>query len=252
MKLVEMRNRRDAYLVIFLCYFVVATEFLFEQSMAIAAYQLVAIVIVTAAMVGLNQMHARIRPLVSLRTAAVLVLQAAPLMIVLFLFFPRIAPLWSVPLPGGAQTGMSDRVAPGDIASLTLSDEIAFRANFAGAIPPARALYWRGLVYSRFDAGIWTMVPLPTTRAGLIDGDDDWQADGAGTPAFTYEVILEPTQAAWLFALETASPASGGVTLTRDFRLVADDPVRSLYRYSVETYPDVPTDPGITGLASPT
>lgn len=240
LKLVEMRTRRDAYLVIFLCYFVIATQFLFDQSIAIAAYELMAVVIATAAMVGLNQMHARIRPLVSLRTAAVIVLQAAPLMLVLFLFFPRLAPLWSVPLPGGAQTGMTDRVEPGDIAALTRSDAIAFRANFDGAIPPPRALYWRGLVYSRFEGGVWTAgaqraaeQPQPgTTPSG---------ADEAS--ALHYEVLLEPTQSLWLFALETASPASTGVTLTHDHRLVAEEPVRGLYRYRAVTYPGLETDP---------
>jgi transglutaminase-like putative cysteine protease len=243
LKLVEMRSRRDAYLVIFLCYFVIATEFLFEQSIAIAAYELLAVILVTAAMVGLNQMHSRIRPLVSLRTAAVLVLQAAPLMLVLFLFFPRLAPLWSVPLPGGAQTGITDRVAPGDIASLTRSDEIAFRANFDGPVPAPRLLYWRGMVYSRFDDGVWTAGPLPTIdsqRPGEFASSV--RAASAGLSVLSYEVLLEPTQSVWLFALETPTPASAGVFLTRDYRLVAMEPVRGLYRYRVDTRPDFATD----------
>ena len=45
LKLIEMKSRRDAYLVIFLSYFVIATEFLFEQSIGIAAYELVAAIV---------------------------------------------------------------------------------------------------------------------------------------------------------------------------------------------------------------
>ncbi len=238
LKLVEMRSRRDAYLVIFLCYFVIATEFLFEQSMAIAFYQLLAVIVVTAAMVGLNQMHTRIRPLVSLRTAATLVLQAAPLMLVLFLFFPRIAPLWSVPLPGGAQTGITDRVAPGDIASLARSDEIAFRVTFDGPAPNTAMLYWRGLVYSRFDAGVWTAGPLPPTDRRV----ESVRVQADGTAPLRYEVLLEPTQAVWLFALETPSPVTPGTALTRDYRLVSDEPIRGLFRYRVESFPDYVAD----------
>ena len=152
LKLVEMKSRRDAYLVIHLCYFIVAAEFLFDQSIGMALYGVLSMVIVTAALVGLHQLHTRVRVSTSLRTATVLVMQAVPLMLVLFLFFPRVAPLWSVPLPGGTRTGMSDHVAPGDIAALTRSDEIAFRAVFDGPVPPARDLYWRGLVYSNFFA----------------------------------------------------------------------------------------------------
>ena len=140
LKLVEMKSRRDAYLVIHLCYFIVAAEFLFDQSIGVALYSVLSMVIVTAALVGLHQLHTRVRVSTSLRTAAVLVMQAMPLMLVLFLFFPRVAPLWSVPLPGGTRTGMTDHVAPGDIAALTRSDEIAFRAVFDGPMPPARAI----------------------------------------------------------------------------------------------------------------
>jgi len=56
LKLVEMKSRRDAYVVIFLSYFLIATAFLFDQSMTIAAYELIASVVVTAATVGMNQL----------------------------------------------------------------------------------------------------------------------------------------------------------------------------------------------------
>ena len=75
LKLIEMKNRRDAYLVIFLSYFVIAIQFLFDQSILMALYELIAIVVVTAAMVGLNQLHTQVRPLVSLKLAGALVFQ---------------------------------------------------------------------------------------------------------------------------------------------------------------------------------
>ena len=93
-----MKNRRDAYLVIFLSYFVIAIQFLFDQSILMALYELIAIVVVTAAMVGLNQLHTQVRPLVSLKLAGRLVLQALPFTMSCFCCFPD-RPLWSVPLP---------------------------------------------------------------------------------------------------------------------------------------------------------
>src|SRR5262245_17371312 len=163
LKLVEMKSRRDAYIVIHLCYFIIAAEFLFDQSIGVALYGVLAMIIVTAAFVGLHQLHTRVRIATSLGTAGVLVLQAIPLMLVLFLFFPRVAPLWSVPLPGSSRTGISDHIAPGDIAALTRSDEIAFRAVFDGDMPPLRALYWRGIVYSMFSHGTWSAGGFPMT-----------------------------------------------------------------------------------------
>ncbi|MGD8417126.1 MAG: DUF3488 domain-containing protein, partial [Pseudomonadales bacterium] len=66
LKLIEMKSRRDAYVVIFLGYFAIATQFLFDQTLLVAIYQLAAFMLVTAAMVGMNQLHTRVRPALSL------------------------------------------------------------------------------------------------------------------------------------------------------------------------------------------
>jgi len=236
LKLIEMKSRRDAYLVIFLGYFVIATQFLFDQSITIAAYQVFALTVVTAALVGLNQLASRVRPLESLRVAALLVVQALPLTIVLFLLFPRIAPLWTVPLPSSSTTGISDRMKPGDVAQLTRSDELAFRVVFDGGVPAKRDLYWRGLTYSRFRAGTWTV------GQALEWGADEARPDPAGRAGLAYEVLLEPTQSDWLFALDLPLPRTPGVILTRDFRLEAPDPVLSVFRYRVTSYPALRPD----------
>ncbi|MFQ5530162.1 MAG: DUF3488 domain-containing protein, partial [Gemmatimonadota bacterium] len=102
-----------------------------------------------------------------------LVLQALPLTLLLFVLFPRIAPLWTVPLPGSSITGLSDRVRPGDIASLTRSDELAFRAVIDGAIPPQSQLYWRGLVYSDWEAGGWKAAERRRARELPVPSDED-------------------------------------------------------------------------------
>ncbi len=248
LKLVEMKSRRDAYIVIHLCYFIVAAEFLFDQSITVALYGVVAMIIVTAAFVGLHQLQSRVRVSTALGTAATLVVQAVPLMLVLFLFFPRVAPLWSVPLPGGAHTGITDRVAPGDIAALTRSDEIAFRAVFDDVVPPARELYWRGLVYSNFSQGVWSVGGTPTTPDNLpvvAGARADFLPTFGELAPVSYQVLLEPTQASWLFALDVAMPASRGIALTRDFRLVSDEPVHALLHYRASAYPDALTDPGL-------
>jgi transglutaminase-like putative cysteine protease len=239
LKLIEMKSRRDAYLVIFLAYFVIATQFLFDQSILVAVYELGAICVVTAAMIGLNQLHTRVRPLASLLDASKLVLQALPFTLVLFLLFPRIAPLWTVPLPTAGKTGITDVVKPGAIAALTQSDELAFRVVFDGEIPRNRDLYWRGLVYSEFEDGAWSVGPqLPAVPSALRpepDGDE-----------VAYEVLLEPTMSDWLFALDTAFPRTAGVASTQDYRLRAPDPVLSVFRYGVASYLDFVMDERLT------
>lgn len=249
LKLLEMKTRRDAYLVIYLSYFVIATEFLFDQSIPVACYGLFAMVVVTAGMVGLNQMHSTVRPVASLRLAGLLVAQALPLMLILFLFFPRVAPLWSVPLPGGATTGMSDTVTPGDIARLTRSDDIAFRVVFDGEVPRQSKLYWRGLVYSWFDEGTWSSGPVPQARRPEeLVHFANWRREPAFFPepgaaeALRYRVLLEPTHASWLFALGVPWPLTSGTALTRDFRLMSREPIHTLFSYEVRSYPGLRVD----------
>ena len=222
LKLIEMKSRRDAYIVIFLGYFAIATLFLFDQTLLIAVYQLGALMVVTAAMVGLNQLQTRVRLLPSLKLASILVLQALPLTLVMFLLFPRMAPLWTVPLPGSSISGLSDSVRPGDIARLIQSDDLAFRAVMSGRVPPPNQLYWRGLVYSDFENGSWKARERRRARHYPAPERDD----------LTYEVLLEPTMQTWLFALDDPTSPDAGVYRTIDGRLEARDPVMSVFRYT--------------------
>ena len=80
------------------------------------------------------------------------------LMLLLFVVFPRLAPLWSLPQnTAAAKTGPGDTMAPGDVARLGASSELAFRVTFSGPVPPQRELYWRGLVFSEFDGREWRL-----------------------------------------------------------------------------------------------
>ncbi len=221
LKLIEMKSRRDAYIVIFLGYFAIATQFLFNQTLLLAAYQLGALMLVTAAMVGLNQLHAQVRPAVSLKLASVLVMQALPLTLVMFMLFPRLAPLWTVPLPGSSMTGLSDTVKPGDIANLTQSDELAFRVVIDGRTPPPSQLYWRGLVYSDFEDGGWHAAERRRASDYPLARPSDLE----------YEVLLEPTMQTWLYALDDSTSEHPDVYLTQDGRLESRDPIMSVFRY---------------------
>ena len=233
LKLIEMKTRRDAYVVIFLSYFVIATEFLFSQSLMIALYEIMAAVLVTAAMIGLNQLRTNVRPGASLRLAGALLAQALPLTLVLFVFFPRVAPLWSVPVPSSATTGISDRVTPGDIADLSQSDEIAFRAVFSSTPPPPKDLYWRGVVYDRFDGATWSQGrPMPPLAVEQLVPESE---RGVG---MSYTLLQEPTFATFLFGVATAVPRSSKYELRQSYTIQSDTPLMSLLRYDVTSYPD--------------
>ena len=77
-----------------------------------------------------------------------LLLHAMPIMIALFILFPRLpGPLWALPgSTSSGATGLNDTMSPGDITNLALSDEVAFRVEFEGRPPRAwfaTACLWR-------------------------------------------------------------------------------------------------------------
>lgn len=246
LKLLEMRTRRDALVVIFLGYFIIATAFLFDQGILMTLYQLLAVLAVTAALVALHQSWNRPRPLASVRAAGIILLQAVPLTIVIFVFFPRIAPLWSVPLPDAStRTGLSESMTPGSITQLGRSRELAFRVDFEGAPPPPSDLYWRVMTYSSYEDGTWgagTSSQFPEQPVYWVgaSGAPGWvrqlQAPVANdVEHIRYTVLAEPSYRPWLFALDLARPLTLSTGLGRDFRVVHYGPVTQRFRYQVES-----------------
>ncbi len=221
-KLMEVKARRDVYVVLTLALFVTASLFLFSQSLSTGLWAFAAVLGVLYAMIAENDEHTGVG-----RTRSLLLIcaQAVPLLIILFLFFPRLPPLWSIKAAGGAgKTGMSESMSPGDLASLGQSTELAFRAIFAkGQTPPKSQLYWRGLVLSSFDGRTWTQATSPSSSAmNYWAGQDlpQWLQQSITLNSQTpteYKIIMQPTQREWLFSLSLAIPKTRGTALTRDY-----------------------------------
>ncbi|QJD29175.1 transglutaminase TgpA family protein [Methylococcus geothermalis] len=230
LKLLEMRSLRDLYLVVYLALFVAVTEYLFSQSIPIAVYTLGVVTLLMSCLIGLNGGES-LSLAGRLRLGAKMVMQAIPVMVVLFLLLPRIAgPLWKLPEdePAG-KTGLSDSMEPGEISRLGLSRETAFRVDFEGALPPPRERYWRGPVFWRFDGRRWTAgydEPLPARQPP--------QTAGA---TYRYAVTLEPHRRRWVFPLETVETFPAELTRAEDGFLLAAEPVRERRRYVLSSRP---------------
>ncbi|MDP2195653.1 MAG: DUF3488 domain-containing protein, partial [Rhodocyclaceae bacterium] len=195
LKQLEARAPRDGLAIVLLAYFLTLTQFFENQSIPVAFTTLGVLVIATAALASLTDAAARTGGL--LRLAGLLLAQALPFMLILFLLFPRISgPLWGLPSDAGSGlTGLSDQMSPGTINNLIQSDAIAFRAKFAGPPPPRQELYWRGPVLARLEGRTW--------RPGIqaVGTKLPYQTQHGGT-AYRYAVTLEPHNKPWLFALE--------------------------------------------------
>ncbi len=233
LKLLELRRIRDGMAVILLCYFLLLTHFLNAQGIGVAGLTLIAVITITAALASLGHPA---RPVADrLRLSLLLLGQAVPFMLVMFLLFPRVqGPLWGMPADAySSMSGLSDSMSPGSISSLSLSSEIAFRAKFEGRIPPKQALYWRGPVLRMFDGYTWR-VGIQQEKASISDMPKEAPlGDTATGTSIRYAVTLEPHNKSWLFALEMPVMSPAGAFLTRDYQVLSRTPVRNRLRYEM-------------------
>lgn len=230
LKALESRSRRDAILLIFIFYFVVITNFFYAQTVPTAVYMLLCVWVITAGAIDLHHTQPPPGYRKPLRTAGLLLAQSAPLMLALFLLFPRVqGPLWGLPLDAHAgMTGLSDTMTPGSLSSLSRSGAVAFRVAFTSAVPPPKELYWRGPVLWDFDGRTWS-------APRHVYGEPQYQA--AAQP-LEYEVTIEPHSKRWLFALEMPARVPPGARVSADFQLISDTPVTNRLRYAMTSYQD--------------
>lgn len=232
LKLTEMRGHRDHMIMIMLAYFILVTHFLFNQDVPMIGFLLLCAVLITAMLTEINHPQGPLPAKHTLRSAGVMVAQAVPVMVVLFILFPRIpGPLWGLPADSGANavTGLSDSMSPGDITNLSQSDAVAFRARFDGPPPPPNQRYWRGPVLWNFDGRTWE-------RGQVADYLPGPSLSAVGNP-INYEVVLEVSRKSWLLALDVPVRAPDNGVFSAGLSARARKPIyeRKLYRTTAYT-----------------
>jgi len=243
LKLLEMRHKRDAVVLVYLAFFSAAVDCVFTQDVLVFGLVLLSVGIATTALVSINQSRTRGFSLRPSGLALKMLAASLPLMLVLFLVVPRLGALWSIPTPRGeATTGVSDTMSPGDFSRLSRSDELAFRVRFEGPVPPRNRLYWRGLVFSRFDGRKWSQAEFYGPDRPVLERGRQEGIERLGDPV-RYTLTLEPTHQHWLFALSTPASDEPGVRLMRDSRLVSVDEVGMRRNYDLRSWLDYRLEP---------
>ncbi|MBA2351353.1 MAG: transglutaminase TgpA family protein [Burkholderiales bacterium] len=232
LKLLETTRPRDAMLMLLFGYFLVITNFLYSESVSTALYMLLGVVAITATMINFHHGPSPAALRNTLRIALLLVAQAAPLMLVLFILFPRVqGPLWGVQYDkSGGSTGLSDTMAPGSMSQLSLSRATAFRAKFETAPPAQYALYWRGPVLWDFDGRTWSGNARQESVA-----DRSYVAKSV---PLRYAVTLEPHGKTSMLALDLPIERPRDSKLTPDFQIIASAPVTTRMRYEMASVLD--------------
>jgi transglutaminase-like putative cysteine protease len=204
LKFLEAKSQRDHALLTVIAYFLVFASLLVGGSLIKGLYLIGFVWLTTLGLLQIGRQGPLLAHLPNAKLAGRLLLQSLPLMIALFLLFPRLpGPLWAMPgdTSSGA-TGLSGSMSPGDITDLGLSDEVAFRAEFFGQTPAASELYWRGPVLSKFDGRTWDQLdgmrrPVEATIEYLGETSE-------------YRVKLDSDRSGWVFALEMPESWSSG------------------------------------------
>ncbi|MFO1330614.1 MAG: DUF3488 and transglutaminase-like domain-containing protein [Rubrivivax sp.] len=253
LKTLELRARRDALVVFFLGFFLVLTNFLYSQSVLVAASMLVSVWGLLTALV-LAHMPVGRPPLAR---AGLLAARAAalglPLMVALFLLFPRMAPLWGVPQDAAGRTGLSGSMELGGLASVANDDSIAMRVRFFGRVPGNDQLYFRGPVLTVFDGRQWTRAAgSPTAGVRALT---ELQVFGA---PIEYELTLEPSRLPLLPMLELTPDRDGArpdpdglsASLRGDAQWQLDRPLAERLRVRARAWSEHRIGPrtGLTGL----
>jgi transglutaminase-like putative cysteine protease len=236
-KTLEMHARRDLYVVVFLCLFLALTNFFYSQSIGTALVMLVSVAALLATLVSF-QFTGVVPPLrTRLLLGARMLAFAAPLAIALYIVFPRVqGPMWGMPSDAAGHSGLSDKMAPGQMSHLAQSEDVAFRVKFAGAPPPQTDLYWRGPVLGTFDGTTWTRV-APRASGGL--GRRQLALTVRGKPV-RYQVTLEPSDTRWLFALEMPEQLpdiSANLSfVSSELEFTTAYPIEGRVRYDLSSY----------------
>ncbi|MEM9057802.1 MAG: DUF3488 and transglutaminase-like domain-containing protein [Pseudomonadota bacterium] len=240
MKLTETNTSRDLVVLLFISLFLVVANFLYDQSPWSLLWAVPAVWLAVTALLQVSRENTPIAPQPALRASGGLLLQALPLMLIIWVLFPRVpGPFWALPSASSeAKTGLSDEMAPGSITQLTQSAAVAFRAVFDGALPPPSQRYWRGPVLRTFDGGGWKARQPTPYKPGTI---------AASGPSLDYTLYLEPHEQRWLFALDMLDPGAVPpyAVLTNEFQLTSRKRVSNLLRYEMRSYPTYQADPGM-------
>ncbi len=230
LKLMEMATLRDAMVLIFIAYFLVITNFLYSQTIPTTLFMLFMMWMITATMIGFQFRTRQPGGWFQLKSAGIMLLQATPLMLVLFLLFPRVqGPLWGMPQDAySGVTGLSDEMSPGSLSNLLTSDAVAFRVNFeTAATPETQQLYWRGPIMWDFDGYTWSISRAPYLLPRELESLDK---------PIEYTITVEPHGKRWLFALDLPGRTPPRTALTSDFQLLFQTQVTNRLRYDMVSH----------------
>jgi transglutaminase-like putative cysteine protease len=232
LKVLEAHTAREFQVMVLMGWVLCLCGFFLSQEFEIALSLLTAFALLLVALIQFHRGSSPGALWPPLGTAGKILLQAAPLVVLLFVLFPRINTGLRFDLRAGssANTGFSERLSPGNIAALTNSSDIAFRAEFPGRTTmPTGPMYWRGAVMWHCDGLEWHAPYVPVSIASRDRGTRRFPSGNT----IRQRITLAPHGARWMFALDRPFEIPSGAILARGDYLWSVQTIRKPRRYEV-------------------
>lgn len=221
----EAHTRRDYLLLIFAAVILAAVGTLYWENLLNLLHMLAVVFLLTVSLVAIHLDGARSGAFFLIRRTGLLFGLGLPLMLLIFLTFPRIpGPIWDIGLAFGLPVkAMMDRgtggfgkvksVQPGGIHRANQEKDTVLVAEFQGGVPYKSRLYWRGPVFWEYDGEHWKLPDTWDDRGALLKrairtkARFDREVHTRKDPV-RYTLRVMPNGSRWLYGLDMpASPA---------------------------------------------
>jgi len=249
LKAFELKARSDFYQLLLLGLFILASSLIFRQDLSFSMITVALLVINLAVLLQFFSSHNTFTT--NIKVIVILLAQSTILAVVLFLFFPRLSPFWQVPQAKSAEIGLSDTVKPGDIANLTRSTKLAFRADFGQQkIPDYSQLYWRAMVLEDYDGRQWSRKKTAGNRqyktlrskVKSVERSILTDASNMGVLPLNYQVTVKPSFQKYLFSLAPAVAVGdkNGIIAQADYTFTNAKIINQAKSYQLTSYLTAP------------
>ncbi len=234
----ESRTRRDYLLLMFAAVILAAVGSLYWESLLNLLHMFVVVLALTISLLIISAGDQILRWKLIVRRTLELYLLAIPIMVLLFLTFPRIpGPLWDIGLAFGLpvkalmeknQSGFGGVkvLKPGGIHRLSQDNGNVLVAQFQGAVPYKNRLYWRGPVFWDYDGDNWHLPEGWDNRGKLLkrairskqrlERELRWNRHPV-----RYSLRVMPNGGRWLFGLEVPAASAPESFISDEYQLLS-------------------------------
>ena len=226
-KLLQAKTKKHYQTIVLLSFFSLSTVYLFSQSIIATLCVSILYVFNFAALALIENKHSL---KVASKQSGKMFLLALPVAVFLLLFLPKLPAFWQLPGPKLAKTGLSENVNPFDIAKLSRSDELVFRAKLSTTNPPAPPYYWRAIIHDEFDGSTWLVSDILKNQQrnkSSVNDTDKFNSQ--------YTIIAEPSSKTWLYGIGQAYSPNSDVKSTEQGLLIRKRYLSNNINYEVKS-----------------